>query len=294
MRIASFRRPDGAASYGIVAGGIVAGGGVAGGGVVDLGLRLPYPDVRALLAAGALAEAARHAGAMPDLPLDGLDFLPAVPGERKVLCVGLNYRAHVAESAGREVPENPRIFARLADSVIAHGAPMWRPRNSTHFDYEGELAAVIGRPGRHIPEARALEHVAAYTCFNDGSVRDFQKHSVTAGKNFPATGPLGPWLVTADAIPDPAALTLVTRVNGQERQRSSTGDMILSVAALIAYISAFTPLAPGDVIATGTPEGVANARKPPPWLAPGDVVEVEISGIGVLRNPVVAEEEAAG
>ncbi|WP_431268527.1 fumarylacetoacetate hydrolase family protein [Dankookia sp. P2] len=208
---------------------------------------------------------------------------------RKVLCVGLNYRAHVAESAGREVPENPRIFARLADTIIAHGAPLWRPVNSTHFDYEGELAVVIGKPGRRIPAAHALDHVAAYTIFNDGSLRDYQKHSVTAGKNFPGTGPLGPWLVTADELPNPAALTLETRVNGERRQHAKTSDMILSVPQLIEYISAFTPLAPGDVIATGTPEGVAHARKPPPWLVPGDVVEVEISGIGILRNPVVAE-----
>ena len=130
---------------------------------------------------------------------------------RKVLCVGLNYRAHVAESAGREVPEHPRIFARLADTIIGTARRFGGPRNSTHFDYEGELAVVIGKPGRHIPAARALDHVAAYTIFNDGSVRDYQKHSVTAGKNFPNTGPLGPWLVTADEIPDPAALTLETR-----------------------------------------------------------------------------------
>lgn len=282
MRIVSFATGAGP-SFGLV----------SGDGIVDLGRRVPYPGVKAVLEAGALGELARHAGAAPDLALSDVTFLPAVPQDRKVLCVGLNYRAHVAESAGREVPENPRIFARLADTIIGHGAPMWRPRNSVQFDYEGELAAVIGRPGRHIPAERAMEHVAGYTCFNDGSVRDFQKHSVTAGKNFPATGPLGPWLVTADEIPDPAALTLSTRLNGREMQRASTGDMILSVAELIAYVSAFTPLLPGDVIATGTPEGVAHARRPPPWMQPGDVVEVEISGIGVLRNPVVAEEEAA-
>ncbi|MBV1797715.1 fumarylacetoacetate hydrolase family protein [Siccirubricoccus sp. G192] len=284
MRIVSFATAAGP-SFGLV----------SGEGIIDLGRRLGarFSGVKAVLEAGALDQLAAHAGAAPDLALSEVSFLPAVPQDRKVLAVGLNYRAHVAESAGREVPENPRIFARLADTIIGHGQPMWRPRNSTHFDYEGELAVVIGKPGRHIPAARALEHVAAYTCFNDGSVRDFQKHSVTAGKNFPHTGPLGPWLVTADEIPDPAALTLVTRLNGREMQRTGTGDMILSVPELIAYISAFTPLSPGDVIATGTPEGVAHARKPPPWMVPGDVVEVEISGIGILRNPVVAEEDAA-
>lgn len=284
MRIISYAL-GGRASFGLVAGA---------DGIVDLGGRLPYADVSAVLRAGALAELARFADLPADHRIGAVTVLPAVPDpRRKVLCVGLNYRAHVAESAGREVPENPRIFARLDDTVIGHGAPLWRPRNSTHFDYEGELAVVIGRPGRHIPAARALEHVAAYTIFNDGSVRDYQKHSVTAGKNFPHTGPLGPWLVTADEIPDPAALTLTTRVNGEERQRTSTGDMILNVQALIEYISAFTPLSPGDVIATGTPEGVAHARRPPPWLRPGDMVEIEISGIGTLRNPVVAEEEMA-
>jgi 2-keto-4-pentenoate hydratase/2-oxohepta-3-ene-1,7-dioic acid hydratase in catechol pathway len=285
MRIVSFEAAGGP-SFGLVT--------ADGAGIIDLGCRVHYPDVAAVLRAGALAELAAYEDAPPDLSLAEVALLPAVPDpRRKVLCVGLNYRAHVAESAGREVPENPRIFARLDDTIIAHGAPMWRPRNSVQFDYEGELAVVIGRGGRHIPAGRALGHVAAYTIFNDGSVRDFQKHSVTAGKNFPRTGPLGPWLVTADEIQDPAALTLTTRVNGEERQRTGTGDMILSVQALIEYISAFTPLSPGDVIATGTPEGVAHARKPPPWLKPGDVVEVEISGIGVLRNPVVAEESAA-
>jgi 2-keto-4-pentenoate hydratase/2-oxohepta-3-ene-1,7-dioic acid hydratase in catechol pathway len=284
MRIISYAIA-GRASFGLVTGQ---------DGIIDLGGRLPYADISAVLRAGALAELARFAELPADHRIGAVTVLPAVPDPaRKVLCVGLNYRAHVAESAGREVPEHPRIFSRLDDSVIGHGAALWRPRNSTHFDYEGELAVVIGRPGRHIPAARALEHVAAYTIFNDGSVRDYQKHSVTAGKNFPHTGPLGPWLVTADEIPDPAALTLTTRVNGEQRQHTSTGDMILSVPALIEYISGFTPLAPGDVIATGTPEGVAHARKPPAWLVPGDVVEIEISGIGTLRNPVVAEEEMA-
>jgi len=279
MKIVSYSHRGGA-SYGLV----------KGEGIIEAGRHLPHPDVSAVLAAGALGDLAALAGEAPSLALADSTFLPAVPNPlRKVLCVGLNYRAHVAEAAGREVPENPRIFARLDDTIIAHGAPLWCPPNSSHFDYEGELAVVIGKPGRRIPAASALGHVAAYTIFNDGSLRYYQKHSVTAGKNFPHTGPLGPWLVTADEIPDPAALTLETRVNGERRQRTSTGDMILSVPELIAYISEFTPLAAGDVIATGTPEGVAHARKPPPWLKPGDIVEIEISGIGTLRNPVIAE-----
>ena len=178
MKLISFATAAGA-SFGLV----------SEQGIIDVGRRLGgrFADVSAVLAADALALLAPHAGAAADFALDAVEILPAVPSPlRKVLCVGLNYRAHVAEAAGREVPEQPRIFARLADTIIGHGAPLWRPRNSAHFDYEGELAVVIGTPGRHIPAARALAHVAAYTCFNDGSLRDWQKHSVTAGKNFPA------------------------------------------------------------------------------------------------------------
>jgi 2-keto-4-pentenoate hydratase/2-oxohepta-3-ene-1,7-dioic acid hydratase in catechol pathway len=166
---------------------------------------------------------------------------------------------------------------------------MIRPSVSDNFDFEGELAIVIGRGGRHIMPQRALDHVAGYTCFVDGSVRDFQKISVTSGKNFPATGPLGPWIVTTDEIPDPSRLTLVTRLNGAEMQRSGTDMLIHSVADIIAFCSAFTPLNPGDVIATGTPEGVGHRRTPPLWMKAGDVLEVEISGIGVLRTRVVDE-----
>ena len=217
-----------------------------------------------------------------------LTLLPPVPNPGKIVCIGLNYVDH-AKEGGHPVPEYPAVFLRTRTSLSAPGAAMLLPPASDKFDYEAELAIVIGRRASRVSEAEALAHVAGYACFNDGSLRDYQKHSVTAGKNFPHTGPLGPWLVTADEIPDPAALTLETRVNGERRQHTGTGDMMLSVPELIEYISAFTPLSPGDVIATGTPEGVAHARKPPPWLVPGDVVEVEISGIGILRNPVVAE-----
>jgi 2-keto-4-pentenoate hydratase/2-oxohepta-3-ene-1,7-dioic acid hydratase in catechol pathway len=202
-----------------------------------------------------------------------------VPQDRKVLAVGLNYRAHVAESVGREIPENPRIFARLADTIIGHGQPMWRPRNSSHFDYEGELAVVIGKPGRHIPAARALEHVAAYTCFNDGSVRDFQKHSVTAGKNFPHTGPLGPWLVTADEIPDAQALGIRLRVNGDVRQQAGTAEMIIGIAEQIAWASSYYTLYPGDIIMSGTCAGVGQ-------VLPGDLMQCEIEGIGAMTVAV--------
>jgi 2-keto-4-pentenoate hydratase/2-oxohepta-3-ene-1,7-dioic acid hydratase in catechol pathway len=167
---------------------------------------------------------------------------------------------------------------------------MSRPRVSTQFDYEGELAVIIGRPGRHICADRALDYVAGYSCFVDGSVRDYQKFSVTAGKNFPATGPLGPWLVTTDEIPDPGRLTLRTRLNGVEMQRASTAGMIHSVSEIIAFCSEFTALSAGDVIATGTPEGVGHRRSPPLWMKAGDVVEVEISSIGALRARVVDEK----
>src|SRR5207253_479357 len=178
---------------------------------------------------------------------------------------------------------------RLATTLTGHEAEMIRPSVSQSFDFEGELAVVIGRGGRHIPVARALEHVAGYTCFVDGSVRDYQKISVTSGKNFPATGPLGPWIVTADEIPDPARLVLTTRLNGREMQHSGTDMLIHPVPAIVAFCSDFTPLQPGDVIATGTPDGVGHRRTPPLWMKPGDVLEVEISGIGTLRSRIVDE-----
>ncbi len=267
---------------------------VAGEGIVDLGPRMQgrHDGVRSLLAAGgaAMGELRALASAAPDHALSEVTFLPTVPDAAKIIGIGLNYRSHVGEAAGRAPPEFPRVFSRWNDTLLGHGQPMVRPRVSTQFDYAGELAVVIGKAGRHIPASRALDHVGGYTCFNDGSVRDWQKHTTTSGKNFHATGPLGPWLVTADEIPDPARLTLVTRLNGQEVQRAGTGELIYDIPTLIEYVSKITPLAPGDIIATGTPEGVASYRNPPLWLKPGDVVEVEISGIGTLRNPVMAEE----
>jgi len=182
------------------------------------------------------------------------------------------------------------MFVRFANTLVGHEGEMIRPSVSQSFDFEGELAVIIGRGGRHIAVERALEHVAGYTCFVDGSVRDYQKFSVTSGKNFPATGPLGPWIVTTDEIADPKRLALVTRLNGQEVQKSGTDLLIHSVPQIIAFCSDFTPLAPGDVIATGTPEGVGHRRTPPLWMKPGDVLEVEISGIGTLRSRVVDEK----
>ena len=259
-------------------------------GVVTLNDTIAQPNLRAALAAGAMDKMRSIAErAAPDRKLDAIRFLPVIPQPGKILCAGINYRSHAAET-GRELPKQPSMFIRLANTLTGHEGEMIRPAVSQSFDFEGELAVVIARGGRHIPVERALEHVAGYTCFVDGSVRDYQKFSVTSGKNFPATGPLGPWIVTTDEIDDPGRLMLTTRLNGQEVQKSATDLLIYSVPQIIAFCSQFTPLAPGDVIATGTPEGVGHRRNPPLWMKPGDVLEVEISGIGTLRNRVVDEK----
>ena len=276
-----------------VFGGRPGYGVVKDGGVVDLARRLGdrMPTLRDLLAAGALAEAERVAGeAAPDFPLDGLELAPVIPNPDKIICVGLNYRDHVAET-GRTVTEKPALFGRFAGSQVGHKQPLVKPKVSDEFDYEGELAVVIGKEGRHIPAERALEYVAGYSCYNEGSVRDWQRHTsqYLAGKSFAGTGGFGPWLVTADEIPDPSRLTLETRLNGQMVQHTTTDLMITNVPEQIAYISTILPLLPGDVIVSGTPGGVGLKRNPPLFMRPGDVAEVEISGIGVLRNPVVAE-----
>jgi 2-keto-4-pentenoate hydratase/2-oxohepta-3-ene-1,7-dioic acid hydratase in catechol pathway len=264
-------------------------GALSGDGVVILNERTGQASLRDALTVGALADMRKIVvNAKPDRKLADIKFLPVIPRPEKILCAGINYRAHAAET-GREAPKAPSIFARFADTLVGHEGAMIRPRVSTQFDFEGELAVIIGRPGRHIRVEHALDHVAGYTCFVDGSVRDYQNFSVTAGKNFPATGPLGPWIVTADDIPDPGQLTLVTRLNGVEMQRASTADLIHSVSKIIAFCSDVTALSAGDVIATGTPAGVGHSRKPPLWMKAGDVLEVEITGIGTLRTRVVDE-----
>jgi 2-keto-4-pentenoate hydratase/2-oxohepta-3-ene-1,7-dioic acid hydratase in catechol pathway len=281
MKLASFTTA-GRASYGLI----------VDAGLVDLGARLGsrYPTLRETLAGDALGEIARAVGAKPDLALAEVTLLPPITAPDKIVCIGLNYRAHAAE-AGLKVPEHPSLFLRLANTLVPHCGALVRPSVSSAMDYEGELAVVIGRGGYRIAAATALDHVAGYACFNDGSLRDYQRqHSVTVGKNFLATAGFGPWLVTSDEIPDPSQLTLTTRLNGAEVQHGETADMIFSVPQIVSYVSIFTRLEPGDVISTGTPPGVGMARHPPLWLKPGDVVEVEISRIGVLRNAVISEE----
>jgi len=280
MKIASYVK-DGVPGYGVV----------IDDGIAPLAPHLPgLPEsLRSALtqhAFPALHSAA--AAARAEFALDDVRLAPVIPHPDKVLCIGINYRSHARET-GRDTAADPALFSRLDRTLLGHGAAMIRPANSKAFDFEGELAVIIGKPGRLITPDNALQHVAGYTCFNDGSVRDYQKHSVTAGKNFDATGPLGPWMVTCDEIPDPTRLELTTRLNGQVVQHSRTDVLIHSIPTIIAYCSSFTTLAPGDVIATGTPEGVGARRTPPLWMKPGDVVEVEVSGIGTLRNPVASE-----
>lgn len=247
------------------------------------------PSLRAVLATGPLdnlqAVAARR---KPTAALDHVVLLQVIPDAARVICVGKNYREHAAEMGGG-VSANPNLFMRTTQSLVGHRQSIVAPSASQEYDYEGELAVVIGRGGRRIPPDRALSHVAGYTCFLDGSVRDFQKHSFTAGKNFDSSGACGPWLTPATEVPDPQNLAISTRINGETVQQSNTSEMIHSVAQIISYISAFTHLEPGDVIATGTPAGVGAARTPPKWLKPGDKVEVEIERIGILANTVIPE-----
>ncbi len=281
MKLASFRR-GGQDSYGVV----------RDGDVVDIGAR--HGDglgtLKSVLAAGALGDVRGLAVHAADATVEEITFLPVIPDPQKLICVGLNYAGHVKET-GRPPPDYPALFPRYADAQVGHNQPIVRPRASTRFDWEGELAFVIGTGGRHIAEADALSHIAGYTCVNDGSIRDWQRHTsqFMPGKNFWHSGACGPWMVTADEIPDPSKLTLTTRVNGEEMQRTSTDDLIFDVPQLVAYISTFTPLSPGDIVSTGTPSGVGAFRDPPVFMKAGDVVEVEITGIGVLRNTVVDE-----
>jgi 2-keto-4-pentenoate hydratase/2-oxohepta-3-ene-1,7-dioic acid hydratase in catechol pathway len=259
-------------------------------GVIDAGARLrgEFHSLRDVLACGALNLLRGMITIEPDHGLDDISFRPVIPdAAAKFLCVGVNYVPHIAEM-GRELPDYPVIFVRFADSLVGHGQPLIRPAASEQFDFEGELAVIIGRPARHVSRSDALRCVAGYSCFNDGSIRDFQKRALqwTPGKNFPHSGSFGPWLVTTEECPDPGNLQLQTRLNGEIVQQESTSQLCFDVPALIEYCSVWTRLEPGDVIVTGTPGGVGAGREPPLWMHAGDTIEVEIEGVGKLVNSV--------
>lgn len=224
--------------------------------------------------------------------LKDLTLLKPITNPDKIICVGINYPSHAAEAAQASVPAHPSLFVRFSGSQVAHGEAVVCPHVSTQFDFEGELAVVIGRRLRHASEEQALLGVAGYSCFAENSARDYQRHSqqVTAGKNFDRSGSFGPWIVTPEEFSNFAGSRLQTRLNGQVMQSAQLGEMIFPVARLIAYITTFTELLPGDVIATGTPDGVGALRKPPVFLKPGDRLEVEIEGIGVLANDLIEEK----
>lgn len=266
-------------------------GAVVNGSVVDLGALLGerYQDLKSLLASGdPLTEVKNTVGSTKQtLRFDDLELLPVIPNPEKILCIGHNYEEHRVETK-REKTKHPSVFMRYPASQVAHGQPMLRPRESTMFDYEGEIAVVIGKAGRRIPESEAWSHIAGYSCYNEGSVRDWQWHTTQfgPGKNFYRTGAFGPWLVTADEIAPGETLGLRTRLNGEVMQQTDTTKMIFPIPTLIAYCSTFLPLLPGDVIVTGTPGGVGAKRTPPVFMKDGDSIEIEVDKVGVLRNTV--------
>ncbi len=268
---------------------------VTGDGIIDLTaaffFETRYADLREVFAAGAVDELRKAAAdGKADLGLTDVSFLMPIPRPHKIICVGRNYGAHPYVRASDKAAEWPSIFGRFADSFVPHGEPIQKPRESDQLDYEGELAVVIGRQGRHIAEADALTYVAGYTCLNEGSVRDWQTRGAQnfQGKSFHHSGSIGPWIVTADEIPDPNALHITTRVNGEVRQDGGTDLMIFQIPFLVSYISNFTQLEPGDIITTGSPGDTAANLDPPLWLKAGDKLEIEISGIGTLENPIAA------
>ena len=278
MRLASYRTGTG-----------------TGVGLVDGDELRPLPGLTELgpqTDFGSLPQLAEHAG--DALPLSSVDLRPVVPRPERVICLGLNYRAHVEETK-RELPTYPVLFAKWASTLTAAGAPIALPGESTQVDFEAELAVVIGRRGRRIPRAEALSHVAGYTIANDVTMRDYQykTHQWLQGKAWDRSTPVGPWLVTADELPDPGQLDLSLRLNGELMQSSNTNRMIFDVATIVATISEFTELSPGDLLLTGTPGGVGYRRDPQVLLQPGDDVTVEIEGIGTMTNAVVAEHQGA-
>jgi 2-keto-4-pentenoate hydratase/2-oxohepta-3-ene-1,7-dioic acid hydratase in catechol pathway len=285
MRFASFEI-DGKPSW-----GLVRECGLVG---LDAAMAARYPTLKSAIAADALAEVAGSlAGKPADATVADAKYLPLIGDPDKILCVGLNYHDHRKEGGHGEV-EHPTIFTRYANAQIGHNQPMIRPLETHTLDFEAELAVIISKGGRRISEADAFDHVAGYSCYNDGSVRAYQRHTTQfiPGKNFMGTGGFGPWMVTPDEIENLDAVTVECRLNGEVMQHAPVADMIFSIPRVIAYCSTFTELVPGDVIATGTPGGVGSRRDPQIWMKAGDVCEIDISGIGVLRNPIIDEEAA--
>jgi 2-keto-4-pentenoate hydratase/2-oxohepta-3-ene-1,7-dioic acid hydratase in catechol pathway len=271
-------------------------GAVVGEGVVDLKLRLEprYASVLDLLRDDGLKAAAEAArGVRADFPLREVELLPPVRAPEKILCIGINYANRNADYGDQDVPKYPSMFYRAPDSLVGHGQPIVRPRESEQLDYEGEIALVMGRAGRRIAREEALAHVAGVTLCNEGTIRDWVRHgkfNVTQGKNWDATGSIGPWLVTADEVDLSKPLHLTVKLNGQVTQDDTTANLIKSFAELIAYVSTFMTLKPGDIIVTGTPVKRGPRTDPPTWLKPGDTIEIEVPEIGTLRNTVVAEQ----
>jgi 2-keto-4-pentenoate hydratase/2-oxohepta-3-ene-1,7-dioic acid hydratase in catechol pathway len=279
MRLATFKTAAQGASYGAV----------TGKGIVDLRRYLgnQFPDLKALIAGNGFVQVNQYLSEAPDYQPSDVIWLPVIPNPDKIVCVGLNYEEHRVET-GRDKTEQPALFLRVNESQVGHRQPIIRPRESSHLDYEAEIAVIIGKAGRRISQQDSWNHIAGYSCYNDGSVREWQRHTVqwTAGKNFARTGGFGPWMVTTDDIPPNTVQTLSCRLNGERMQHATTEQMIFKIPKLIEYISAFTTLLPGDVIVTGTPGGVGARRNPPVWMKPGDKVEVEIDKVGVMENSI--------
>src|SRR3984885_2216153 len=276
--------------------GSIRYGAVIDSGIVDLSARFgkDYPTLREVIAAGSLTKLGEDAAKRsPDHALDAVIWQPPIPAPEKIICIGVNYPDRNAEyKDGQDAPKYPSMFMRTPRSFVGHLTPLVRPRASSQLDYEGEVVLVIGKAGRHIPESSALNHIAAVTLCNEGTIRDWVRHAkfnVTQGKNFESTGSLGPWIVPYTDEADIADIRLTTRVNGEMRQDDRTSRLIFGFRYLINYISPFPPRVPGDVIVTGTPTGAGARFDPPRYLKPGDVVEVEAEGVGVLRNGVVDE-----
>jgi 2-keto-4-pentenoate hydratase/2-oxohepta-3-ene-1,7-dioic acid hydratase in catechol pathway len=276
MRLASFTI-DGDPKYGIV----------TDEGVVDLTQYVGYPDLKAIIADNAIDHIAAYAHSSPTYDLSQVTWLPVIPNPGKIVCIGVNYENHRSETANAKV-SYPAMFLRTLESQTGHQSAILRPFESHTLDYEAEVALIIGKEGRRIQRHEAWDYIAGYSCYNDASLREFQRHTsqYTAGKNFPGTGAFGPWMVTTDEIPPDTVLTLTCHLNGELMQKATTDQMIFGIPAIIEYVSTVTPLQPGDVVVTGTPGGVGARRTPPVWMKPGDTVTVSVDRIGVLENTI--------